>query len=125
MFAKLARRSKSRVSLIALMAWALMMPITAESASAGGKTNNGAPSTTATYVGPGGEVRDHRGQQSGPPPPKLLPPHQRCRVNPYSGILENCSGVTIRDHRGAQAGGGGSSVCGHGTNVNCPPLHEK
>ena len=67
--------------------------------AAGGKTNNGAPSTTATFNGPTNDVRDHRGQHSGPPPPKPLPPHRRCRVNPYSGKLENCSGVTIRDHR--------------------------
>jgi hypothetical protein len=67
--------------------------------AAGGKTNNGAPSTTATFNGPSNDVRDHRGQHSGPPPPKPLTPHRRCGVNPYSGNLENCSGVTIRDHR--------------------------
>jgi hypothetical protein len=100
MFAKIARTSKRCARIVTIIVSTLMMPITAESALAGrAKTNNGAPSTTAIYVGPANDVRDHRGQHSGPPPSKPLPPHQLCRVNPYNGKLENCSGVTIRDHR--------------------------
>lgn len=100
MLAKLGRRPKSCTSVMAVTAGALMMLTTPESALAGrAKTNNGPPSTTATYTGPTNDIRDHRGQHSGPPPPKPLPPHQQCRVNPYNGKLENCSGVNIRDHR--------------------------
>jgi hypothetical protein len=100
MFAKIARTPKRCACIATIMITTLMMPITAESALAGrAKTNNGAPSATAIYVGPGNDVRDHRGQRNGPPPPKPLPPHRQCRVNPYNGKLENCSGVTIRDHR--------------------------
>ena len=65
--------------------------------AAGGKPNNGAPSTTATFNGPSNDVRDHRGQHSGPPPPR---PHSQCHKSPYSGKwIGNCAGVTIRDHR--------------------------
>ena len=89
--------------------------------AAGGKTNNGAPSTTATFNGLSNDVRDHRGQHGGPPPPR---PHSQCHKSPYSGQwIGDCSGVVFRDHRGVQ--GGGSPVCGRGANVNCPPLHEK
>jgi hypothetical protein len=100
MLDKPARGPKHLNRLITVMAGALMMLTTPVSALAvRAKTNNGPPSTTATIPGPINDVRDHRGQHSGPPPPKPLPPHRRCGVNPYNGKLENCSGVTIRDHR--------------------------
>ena len=73
MFAKLARTPKSCALFTAMTAGTLMMLTTTDGALAGRvKTNNGAPSTTATYNGPGNVVRDHRGQRGGviaPPPP--------------------------------------------------------
>jgi hypothetical protein len=97
MLAKAARGPMHLNPLMAVIAGALMMLTTTDSLAGRVKTNNGPPSRTATIPGPINDVRDHRGQRSGPPPPK--PPHRRCGANPYSGKLENCSGVTIRDHR--------------------------
>ena len=99
MLAKAARGPMHLNPLMAVIAGALMMLTTTDSSAGRAKTNNGPPSRTATISGPINDVRDHRGQHSGPPPPKPLPPHRRCGANPYSGKLENCSGVTIRDHR--------------------------
>jgi hypothetical protein len=98
MLDKPARGPKLFTRLTAVLAGALMMLTTTDNALAGrAKTNNGPPSTTATIPGPTNDVRDHRGQRSGPPPP---PPRSLCHRSPYSGQwVGNCSGVTIRDHR--------------------------
>jgi len=123
MLANILRSPKPPACLAVMIASGLMMLVAAESASAGGgKTNNGPPSTRAIYNGPSNDVRDHRGQRNGPPPP---PARTVCHRSPYGGGWRgDCSGVVFRDHRGVQ-GGGGSAVCGRGANVNCPPLHEK
>jgi hypothetical protein len=121
MFAKLARAPKSCALFAATTAVALMVLATSDSAWAGrAKTNNGAPSATAIYNGASNDIRDHRGQRGNVVAPPPQHPHQGCR-NPYTGAAR----CTVRDHRGEPPGGGGSSLCGHGTGVNCPPLHNK
>jgi hypothetical protein len=95
MFTDHVGTSKCRIHFAVAVVSSLMVATIGNTASAGTLSNNGAPSTTATVPGPTNDVRDHRAQHSGPPPP-----HSQCHKSPYSGQwVGDCAGVTIRDHR--------------------------